>query len=643
MTWLRVLASRVAGWFRQRRHDDEFDDEVRFHLAMETDANLERGMSPIEARRTARVRLGGVEQVKERWRDAKRVSLIDRLSREARQAVYAVRRAPTVAVTVVVTLAIALGGTAAVLTAVDVLVWRPVPYPDVERIVGLNSAFPQSAFVRFGPKGAEIRPAFADSAAFTAFTALGVVYSGALTLGARSPARIRSASVNERFFDVLGVAPALGRTIEKDDVSQPVVVLAHGLWRRRFASDRNVLGRELVLNDRRFTVVGVMPPGVRFPDAVDLWIPDGVEEQVTSGVRTPSVIGRLAPGVSLTHATTEVQALPWLSEFRDTVELVPLRELLGGGVRLPFVFAAAAAIVVLLVGGFNLATLLLPRLATREREFAVRRALGASRADLVRQILAEGLLLAGLAGALAILVAGWALGAIRTMVPATVAGVAEMTLGGRTLVMMVALALLGGLAVGLGPACWVGAARSAGVVQSGTGVTTRPFWQRSLRLMIVTEIACSLVLVAVSVTIVQTVARGMATDLGVRVRRRLRLRGGAATGDLDSRDRTNGFHTQLEADLNALPFVQAAGGTEWVPGDFRTRGRTTQLALGGGWQGMTLERLPDGRTRAVVPQGRENGWQLCATPGYFRALGIDLMPDARSTPSMGATKVRRWS
>jgi len=533
------------------------------------------------------------------WRD---------LSHAARR----LARSPGFAALAALTLSLGIGVNAALFSVLDAMLLRPLPYRDADRIVVLSG--PGQAFVRFNLRGFELWPP--ELGRTSVFSDRGLYAVGGLNLGGQPAERVRAAAVTAGFFEALGVKTELGRAFTEMDLRQTpeVVVIGHRLWRRRFAADPAIVGRSLILNDRPYVVVGVMTPRADFPAAVELWVPSESHTQLGTGVSMPRIVARLAPGITPGQARAHVlrvmkAAYAQTPQQEAMVSATPLRASLVGDARPILVMVAAAAFLVLLVACTNAASLLLARVAAREREFAVRRALGASRSQLVRQVLCESLLLSMVAGLLAVPGARATLDVARAFLPPTLHGAAEIALDVRTAAALGALSLLTALLFGLAPAVSVPGRASSDVLRGGFGMSLDRFWRRFRSGLAVAEIAVALVLLAAAVTIVTKVRELLAADLGVRGADALAIDVVLPLANYGSPERVQRFYERFDAEVRALPWIEEIGATNELPG--------------GGTHMMGALRI------ASVEQpdrgGGAHALELCASPGYFAALGIDLV------------------
>jgi macrolide transport system ATP-binding/permease protein len=395
-------------WFRirsllgRRRMDRELLDEMAFHLEMATRELIGKGVSPTEARRQAKMALGSVEQHRETAREARGTGFLEDLAQDIRYGIRALRRTPGFTGTVLFILALGIGASAAIFSVTDGVLFQSLPYPEADRIVAVFSEDPNEPRDNFA--GADFLDLKAGSRAFESFAGYQVLdFNLIRDAGAQ---RFRGASVTPVFFRVFGVEPALGRTFSAatDGPGRAAgVVLSYGFWQSVLGADPGVLGRILELNDLSYEVVGVMPPGFEYPEGISLWasahyrVPDPPFQDeddpgLDRGAEYIRVVARLREGVSLEEVQSEVDVV-WgrvVQEYPDaheneTVFLLPLREALTETVRPTLQILLGAVGLLLLILSGNVANLLLARGSGRERELALRRALGATRTRIVSQ------------------------------------------------------------------------------------------------------------------------------------------------------------------------------------------------------------------------------------------------------------------
>jgi predicted permease len=581
--WFDVLRLRIRSLGRRSDADRELDDELAFHLERATDGLIARGMSPDEARRAARLSLGGVEQRKEECREARGLRLLGALRRDLVFAGRMIRRRPGFSTVTIATLALGIGANTAMFAILNGVLLQPLPFPEPERIVVLSSSpidrvygiaqgLNEEGYLAFrrGDRLFEHLAAFATTPANAT--------------GQGEPARLKLATVTPEFFDVLGTAPALGRSFGPTDdaAAGGLIVVGDSFWRSHLAAARDAIGRSLAIDGVKHEVVGVMPPEFAFPDDADAWVLLDVQPQQGNSFTRP-VVGRLRPGATIAQAEAELAAVTRPSDSTtgnwQTVAF-SLKDRLVGDVRRPLLVLGATVVFVLLIACLNAANLFLIRGAERERELAVRAALGAGRRRLLQQLFVECTLIAAASAVLGILLAAVAIPSILALAPPrTIPRVDLVRINGVVLLFVAGLTGLTTVFFGLLPAL-----RAAGP-RPRTASQSRSFTTRHGRLhgvLVVAEIALSVVLLTGAGLMLKSLLQLRAVDTGFSTDGVL-----TATVDLPAESYGAGaeirqFYADVLTRLQAFDGIQWAGTVNWLPfgdmtisGDFTLEGRTT--------------------------------------------------------------------
>jgi putative ABC transport system permease protein len=528
-------------------------------------------------------------------------------------------KAPGFTALAVLTLALGIGACTAIFSVVNGVLLRPLDYADPDRIVVVyETNFPQ--FPEFSVAPPNFLDWEKDAKSFASVAAIG---GGSINLtGEGEPQRLVSVRVTSRYFEVYGVQPSRGRAfLPEEDApgKNHVVILSHPFWQRLFGGQENVLGRTLQLNGEAYTVVGIAPPGFGAGNKTDVWVPmaftDKERGNGNRGAHYVSVTGRLRPGVTAADADAELKliAANLAQQYPDSnrgwsASVVPLRDYIVRDVRGVLYVLLGAVGCVLAIACANIANLLLARATARHREISIRAALGAGRARLVRQLLTESLLLAALGGALGVLVAKWGLDALLALAPANLPRTAAIHLDAPVLLASLGLTLVTGIVFGLAPAWLAARVNVNDALKQGTRGSTEGGARGRLRgLLVVVEVAGSLMLLAGAGLLVRSFIQLMQVDPGFTPERATLLRVSLPAKKYAGPEQQLAFTDALLARLRALPGVEAVGVTHSMPlvGDY------------------VLSFRIEGRPVAASDEPSANFYAV--TPDYFRAMGIRLV------------------
>jgi predicted permease len=615
MEWLRIFASRLLGVFRRRKLENDLDGELRAHIDALTEENIRRGMAPKEARHAAHREFGGVEQAKELYRERRGLPFLETLLQDIRFGARMFAKNPGFTCVAVLTLALGIGANAAIFSVVDAVLLRALTYRDSDRLVTLlhDGTNPVSAanFIDWRDQS-------------RSFEAMGAAeyWSPNLT-DVDSPEHIPGLKVTQNLFPVLGAEPQLGRvfTVEEDQKgAEHEVILSYRLWRRRFAGDGNVIGKAVKLDGELYTIVGVMPREFRFAPFwathTELWVPIAFGERVNSrSGNSLRVFARLKSGVTLAQARAEIATLTARleQEFPGTnrdVAVTPLMGQVVGKIQAPLLVLLGAVGFVLLIACANVAHMLLARAAARQKEIAVRAALGAPRARVVRQFLTENLLLTAMGACAGLLLATWGTHALVALSPADIPRVETVTIDARVVMFLLAVSVLTGVVFGLAPAMQASAVNLSDVLKEGGRGASESAGRNRLRsFLVASESALALMLLIGAGLMIRSFLALQSVDPGFNPHSVLSMVVSVAGSNEADPNRRAIFYEQLLERVRALPGVEAVWGINHLPlaGDMW------------GWP-FVIEGRPKPR-----PGEAPSAVYRMVTPGYFQTMRLPLI------------------
>ena len=617
MTWRRELA-KLGALFRRRKPADDLAEEIRAHLEMEEQENLESGMPSDEAHYAALRRFGNVTLAQERSREMWGWNSVETLWLDLRYGLRMLVKNPGFTLVAVLTLALGIGANTAIFSVVNAALLRPLPYNEPGRLVYVWSAEKARGINQSTVSIPDLRDWQEQNRVFEGMAGW---MSGNFNLsGGDEPEQVNGWIVSPNFFEVLGAEPELGRTFTSGDSSDHVVVISHVIWSGTFGGNRGIQGRNISIDGASYTVIGVMPPEFSSPfPNVQVWMP-WPERAVTTaarGDRFLRVIARLKPSVTLGTAQADMNTItPRLAqEYKDdagvTAYLVPAGRQITGSVRPALLVLLGAVGFVLLIGCANLANLLLARSAAREKEFAIRAALGAGHSDLVRQLLTESLLLSFLGAAIGILLAAWGTRYLRAMIVDQIPRAQDIGLDAHVLLFTLGLSVLTGIGFGLLPALATfkgqfNESLKKGNRGAGTGVQAR----RLRDLLVVWEMALALVLLVGAGLLINSFQRLRTINPGFNPEKVLTCQISLPSLKYQNPQIVDFFDRLLER-IRVLPGVKAAGATMTLP---------LGNSNGGFWGGLNIEgrTAPTRESVPIVSFAQ-------VTPGYFPAMGIPIL------------------
>jgi len=611
------------GWtrfFRRRAWDEERARELETYLQMETDENIARGMTLQEARYAARRKLGNPTVIREEIYRMNSIGLLESVWLDLRYAVRVLGKSPGFTLFAVGILALGIAANTAIFSIADAVLLRPLPYRDAGRLVMVWEDGSSYGFPRDTPAPGNFSDwrarnhVFDDMAAFK-WDNLNLSDEG-------SPEHLIGQAVSANLFSVLGVSPFLGRDFRVDHNlpgTAHVAIISHGLWVRRFASDPRILGRQIRLNSDRYTVIGVMPRGFLYPTRdSEIWVAWQLtpEELAIHDSHYLHVVARLKPGVPLRSANADMTTIAKQleREHPDTnakvgAYVTPLRDELTGDVRPAILVLTGAVCFVLLIACANIANLLLARASGKRRELAMRLTLGASRSRIVCQMLTESVLLAVLGGSLGLALSVWGTQFLAALVPTGIAPLGESAIDRHVLLFNVAVSIGTGILFGVIPALRISSLNLVSSLKYGGRSGVGSGGQRVRDVLVVSEVALAIVLLAGAALMVRSFANLVRVDPGFRADHVLVLRTPMQMQKYNTQAKRTAFYDQVLERVEHLPGVLAAGYTTWIP-----------LTNEGGATGITIEgHAEPAPGQMPIPNAR------IVSRNYMKALGMKLV------------------
>ncbi|MGD8698041.1 MAG: ABC transporter permease [Gemmatimonadales bacterium] len=619
MDWIERLTRRLRVLLHRGQIEREMDDEMRFHLEMETEELVRRGMPQEQARREARLRFGGFERFKEEGRDARGVRLWVDLGQDLRYAARTMRKNPGFTLVTALTLALGIGATTAIFSVVDGVLLKPLPYPEAERlVVVLEQNSPSN---RWPLSVVDYQAIEEQQRSFDNLS--GLARGRAILTGRERPERIAVGWVTADWFNTLGVQPAEGRGFlsgEDRPSAEPVAVISHAFRERHFGSGAAAIGQTLVLDGNSLTVVGVLPSGVESMAgwSAEVWPVMQLQPPTRRGPFYIAAIGRLSRGVSREDAARDLAAVSdrifplWADTFQDReARLTPfsLRDVMVGNVGGALLLLFGAVGFVLLIALANVANLSLARATAREQEVALRASLGASRGRLTRQLLVESATIAALGGAVGLLLSFLALDALLGLGP-RLPRLEEVGLDGRVLAFTAFLTIASGVLFGLAPLVHGVSHDLAAALRGGGRTGSERRGTRSLRGALVSvEFALALPLLAGAALLFTSLERLQRVDVGFDPENLLVARASISAAEYPDAAAVQQFWRRAIPALAAIPGATAVGIGSGVPPN--DPGMTNNFDLAD-------RPVSPGSSQPALP------W-LVVSPGYFDAVGVRLL------------------
>ncbi len=583
MNLIRTFLTRCTALFGSQKLDADLDEELRAHIDLAIEENLQRGMAEQEARRTALRNFGGFTQTRESYRKQRGLPFLEVLAHDLRFALRQSRKSPGFALTAALTLALGIGANTAIFSVVKAVLLAPLPYKDHTRIVAVWTTNPA--------KGGEPLPSTpADFAIWkqrsNSFEDLVPSYDDEKTLtGQGAPQLLIGYGVSASYLNILGVQPQIGRlyTAQEDKPGGPrVALLSDHLWRTTFHADPNIVGKAVTFDGTPHTVLGVMPREFNYPPSVEVWTPAAMSASAFDDFNHTyiRILGRLKPGVTLEQAQKELNAIETQTaaahpdtDSGNRVVLVSLRQQLDGDIRKPLLILMGAAALVLLIACANTAGLALARGAERQKEIAVRLALGASRARLLQQFITESLLMAAIGGAAGILLAFAGTHFLLTLFPNDVANlsipsVTQIPIDRGVFLFAIVTTLLTAFLSGIAPVLKATQTEAGAAMHGSTRAATSDRQSNRLRnSVVISEVALSLMLLTGAGLVVASFQKVVNADLGFQPDHVLSLQLFLPPDRYPRADqhKTSIFVDEVVNRLAALPGVKSAGATNFLP------------------------------------------------------------------------------
>lgn len=618
-----------------RRLEADLDDEIRFHLDMLTEEKIRAGMPPRDAQRAARIELGGIEQVKEQVREERLGNWLQSVLSDCRYALRQLRKNPGFTAVAVLTLALGIGVTTAIFSVVYGVLLRPLPYADPDRIMAVFEVTSEGRPSRLAdPNFDDFRDQNRSFQAIAKYTD-----TVASVSGASQPTRTTVAYVSPAYLRVFRVQPILGRDFGAGDAKKgaaPTVLVSLGYWKQYLGSPRDLSKSHLKIDGAVFSVIGVLPAGFRFPGDADLWVPADLDGENTSRTsHNYSAVGRLRNGVPVEQANRDISAIARRIHATSSEQgnyllkdglVIPLQDSITGKARSALLVLLGAVGFLLLVACANVANLLLAQVSVRERELAVRSALGAARGRLIRQFLTEALVLSLVGGGLGVLAALAGVAGLVALAPSNLPRLDSVSIS----LPVLAFALLLSTAVAAGLGAFTAARATSGdlregLMEGGRSQAGSQGSQRLGRIIVAAQIAITLVLVVGAGLFGRSLVKVLEVDPGFRV-------DGIVTMDValpwldDPKAKASQavFFSRLIDRLGQIPGVRKVGAASGLPMDIDGGYPDGNFLL------MTQEEMPKTMQELLGGLFRQkerigNADFCVATSGFFQVLGIPLI------------------
>jgi predicted permease len=615
MGWLSELFRRLGMLLRSERFDRDLQDEMRLHLELRQQEHMGEGLSREDAHAAARRKFGNVTLLGEVSGDAWGWRWLEHFALDLRFGARTLLRTPGFTAIAVIALALGIGANTAIFSVVNAVLLRPLAYQDPGRLVTVlhygNSPVAVANYIDWRDQSRSFE------------TMAAAEYWSPNLTGSDPPEHLTGLEVTQNLLPMLGIKPLLGRlfvTGEDQKGAEHEVILSHRLWQRRFSGDPNVLEKTIILNGEAYSVVGVMPPEFKFAPFwathAESWVPLAFGDRVHNrGGNSLRIFARLKPGVTLAQARAEMATITARLEKQypgtnREVVVTPLKENVAGKVEAPLLLLLGAVGFVLLIACANVAHMLLARTTDRQREIAVRTALGAGRTRVIRQFLTENLLLATIGASAGLLLALWGTHVLIALSPANLPRVETVAIDGHVLVFLLGVTVLTAVGVGLAPAMHATVANLSGALKEGGRGGSDGIRRNRLRsFLVVSEFALAFMLLIGAGLMIRSFLALQSVDPGFNPHHVLSMVVSVAGSKEAEANRRGIFYRQLLRQIGALPGVESVGGINHLPlaGDLW------------GWS-FTIEGRPKPR-----PGESPGAVYRIVMPGYFETMRMPLL------------------
>jgi predicted permease len=625
MTTLREAWNRIQSFFHKQQRDADLDAELQSHLELAIEENLQQGMAPDEARRKALIRFGGIPQAKEQQREARGLLWLDILLQDLRFTFRTLRRDPTFTIIAVIILGLGIGANVVVFSVVNTVLLRPLPFRNPEQLVRLagsggpggesSATYSADAMQEFQQRNRS----FQEVTGYFAFSSS----DNYKLIGNGQPLPVTGLMIADNFFNTLAIQPTLGRLFTPEEClknSRPVTLLSHAFWKRQFHADPNIVGQTINMDNRPVTVVGVLPdtfdfgavfsPGAR----IDIYTP-AIMDDIRHWGNTMALVGRLKPGVTVAQAQSEADLLfpkldadvthpDWKPEY--TTRFFALKDYVSGKLRRSLIVLWAAVGMILLIVCVNLSNLLLAHAAARGKEFALRSAIGASRARLIRQLLTESLVLSGAGALLGLITASAVVSWLAHQGSIALPLFNSIRVDGTALAWTVLIAVLTAAIFGLVPSLKMASNQiQESLKDGGHGTSEGRQYERLRSILVISEVALACVLLVGAGLLLHSFLRILDIDLGFQPSRAAAIQ--VDYDDHDNADLRAAIWHNVITRVKAIPGVEDAGISDNLP-------------------------LSRNRSWGITAKGKEfhkgelqDTFVYIVSPGYLRSIGMHLV------------------